>query len=194
MTEIEAANIALAALDIGHQITTLDDGSTHSSNIRLYMPRAVNDVLVAFDWSRARKRAVLPALSDGPAFGGGTAFPVPPDCVRITAIEGDPSYVLERVGSNMAIVATCGAPLHLFYTSRITVDQMPEEMALAVAMRLAYYIAGPSAGKSDRAGLVLSRYEEALGKARAAENHERSARYQKSQGVGIATMPRGARY
>lgn len=178
MTEVEIANLALSALDIPHQITSLSENSPHASNAAKWMRTSIMAVLDAHDWQRAKTTI---DLSEAPVDAPwGTACNMPNDIVRV--VKASSKWEVMNIDSGIYVVVE-EFPATLTYIKEIPTSQMTEAMCEAIAMRLAYYISGPSAGRADKQAMLFM-YQEALSRAMASENVERAPAYRKVIGVG----------
>lgn len=178
MTDVDVANLALSALGISYPITSLDDGSVNSDQLKRNLEPAIDELLSEYDWKRSLARASLPAATEEPVHGDETAFILPSDCVRLVSVETTMPYRIETLDSgSLVVLSEESAPLKITYVKRIDVTAFTANMATALAYKLAYRVAGSLSGKENMAGLMLQKYQVALGDAIGAENYESGPRF-----------------
>lgn len=64
-------------------IVTVDDATTPATHVKLHIYQAIREVIAASNWKCARQPAVLPQLTDAPAFGWAYAYQLPVDYVAM---------------------------------------------------------------------------------------------------------------
>lgn len=82
---LAVANNALARIN-QPLLETLEQPDTSAILCRQLLPLAVGEILDTRPWRTARKRALIPALAEAPAFGFSYAFPLPSDFIRIVEL------------------------------------------------------------------------------------------------------------
>lgn len=140
-SEVSIANRALDALGAS-PITSLDDDTAIAGACKRNIPLARDYVLRSYPWNCATRRASLPALVTGPAFGFSYTYQLPADCLRVIAMQDDVLYGQSWRVEGAQILTNVGAPLRLRYIAALTdVSQWDAMLAEAIALRLAANIA-----------------------------------------------------
>lgn len=142
-SKISICNQALTMLG-SNLISQFSELSTEANACRALWDGVRDAVLRAHLWDCATKRVVLDPLSDAPAFGYGSAFALPGDCLRVISTTSDASYQPYSVeaGNILADAST----ISLLYIYR---NEEPETwdaglcdvMVAAMAAELAYPLA-----------------------------------------------------
>lgn len=82
---LQIANTALARINVP-MLDSLDQGDATAMLCNQLIPVAAGEVLSVRPWRCARKRTVLPALADPPAFGYTHAFVLPADFIQVVSV------------------------------------------------------------------------------------------------------------
>lgn len=177
MTTTDIANSALALLG-ELAITSIDDTASPQARLcKQFVAGAVAETLRLGRWNCATKRATLNRLADPPPDGSfDYYYQLPNDCLRVMEINGeefcDSTEYYEVEGQRLACNDSSVA---LRYISGATVTLDPL-LANAVAMRLAYKIAVPLSGSTEKSAFMLQMFGKALAEARQVDAQESGSR------------------
>lgn len=195
-TSVTISNLALRHLAIGKPIASLTDTTQEAIACALFYQQTKEEVLREFPWPFAWKYASL-TLVDGTEAIASTqdfqyAYRLPDDVIRVHRILGDSRQIdtAERIpfslGSDatggliytdLAVVDATDTTLQqpvLEYTADVPESALPSDVAMAIAAKLAFYLA-PSLTKGDdfKLGIRAEQvYEAMLNKAMAAGARE----------------------
>ena len=86
VTAVSIANMALSHLGAASTIESFDELSNEAVQCKLWYDIARKEVLEAFDWSFARKRATLAEHADGPPDEWAFRYQYPADCIMARSI------------------------------------------------------------------------------------------------------------
>lgn len=140
-SEVAIANRALAYLGAA-SIMSLDDDADRAAKVKAALPFAQDAVLRQYPWNSATRRAVLPALLDGPPYEFRYAYQLPVDCLRVVALDGDVVPGIKWRIEGRALFTDAGPPLKLRYIARVTdVALLDPMLADAIAARVAADVA-----------------------------------------------------
>ena len=127
-SQVDVVNVALTLL--GEQrVISMSDNIKPARDAKAIYDITRDQLLAAYNWSFAKKRARVPALVGAPEFGFSLSYQIPTDCLRLIQI-GD-SYVgvdlTDYRGSNTSeyeiegrsILTNMGSPLSIKYVSRV---------------------------------------------------------------------------
>lgn len=185
-TDTEIARIALASAGATRLPTDLaTDKTPEAGTLRDLLPQFRDELLEAFDWPFARRRAVLAALSGVTRTDWLYAYAIPADLLtpdliarpgdrnpsredlipyRIEA--GDPPAGSETGEPESQILLTDQVDAELLYTGRCTNPARFSALFVsALAWRLAYHLALHLTKKADLAGTARDEFYAALGRA-----------------------------
>lgn len=158
-SKVSICNAAL--VKIGETtITSLSDDVKAARTLLTIYDGKRDAELAAAPWSFAIKRALLPALTDAPAFGRAYAYPMPSDTLRLVQVGDDWTWYDPSLGGQFEyeggqILTDATSPLQVRYVYRVTNEGLfPALFAEALACRLAAELCETltqDAGKRDRA-------------------------------------------
>jgi hypothetical protein len=134
-------------------ITDMEEATTNAEFCRRFLPQAVQHVLGQYDFACSRRRAVLAALAEKPAFEWAEQFAIPADLLRVISaadIDGNPtSYVIEN-GKILTEDPGRKPVLKLVYTARpYSPEGMPHYLRNAISATLAYMLATAMSGSEQ---------------------------------------------
>jgi hypothetical protein len=153
-SETDIGNLALDLLSAGTVGNIVTPSTPTESLLERWYDQCRQKVLREHPWNFATKRAVLAASSVDPAFGGGKAFPIPNDFMRLMSVHDDGGnfiapdrYTIEHVGSQRCIImqAEDTGTLRIKYVFDIKdvsrfdplfVHLLAHEIALAIAFKV----------------------------------------------------------
>lgn len=171
---IDIANKAL--LELGQEkITTVDDTTPNGSIINSCYSLILAKELSLHNWSFAIKRALLPVLTEIPAWGFGLQYQLPADCLKVVQVNdyfnviinsyavSDPSpYRIE----NNRILTNYDAPLKIKYVSSdIDTASYDVNFADALSCKLAYKICKKITQDDNLKQQLLKDYEMSIAEA-----------------------------
>lgn len=150
--DIALCNQALLQMG-GKRITDFDDSSVEARDCNTFYPFVRDQVLEAFPWRFAKKRATLKMSSITPAFGYSYAFNLPADCLRPLSIDYDagdePNW--EREGT---VILTDEEEVNLHYIARVDSSRFSPSFIRAASLLLASRLA-MSVGKDKKLAAEL---------------------------------------
>lgn len=183
MTTISDVSICNRALDLlgADPITSLEDGSKAGNLCRRNFEAVRNQVLRAYPWNSAMRRASLPALSTAPAWGYARQFqlpegPSPERCLRVYRLEGEiDGATLDWKVIGRTIQTDEAAPLNIEYIAEITDPaQFDPLLAEAIAGQLGVYLAANLTESGSRMEVAKDYLKEVLRQARETDAQEGS--------------------
>lgn len=164
-------NILNRALDkLGQKpLVSLEETGPNAARVRRMWPACRDAVLREHPWKCATKRVKLNELKTRPLFGFSHRYQLPPDFLRLVAVE--PGRATVEIEGD-AILAD-SAELSLAYVARIENPRLydaalSEALSLKLASELAYGTTG-SAGLSER---IQAEYQQKLKEARGHDARE----------------------
>jgi hypothetical protein len=173
-SEVAIANRALDALGAS-PITSLADDTAAAGACKRNLPIARDYVLRSYPWNCATRRASLPALVRGPAFGFAQAYQLPADCLRVIAMQDDVLYGQRWRIEGGQLLTDVGAPLLLRYIARVEdVSQWDAMLADVIAAKLAASIAFTITSSASLAAQMLQAYQQMHAEARRMDAREAS--------------------
>ena len=128
-SQAEIANAALTLLG-SDRIISLDDDIKPAREIKAMFNISRDALLAGYDWSFAKTRSNLSALTSTPAHGFDYEFQIPSDCLRLVMVgehyvgmdltdyRGSP--VEEFTIEGRTILTNLAAPLPVIYIKRVT--------------------------------------------------------------------------
>lgn len=128
-SQAEIANVALTLLG-SDRIISLDDDIKPAREIKAMFNISRDALLAGYDWSFAKTRSNLSALTSTPANGFDYEFQIPSDCLRLVMVgehyvgmdltdyRGSP--VEEFTIEGRTILTNLAAPLPVIYIKRVT--------------------------------------------------------------------------
>lgn len=190
---VEICNHALAR--VGQPpIVNIEDGDRLSRLCKLHYEPKRDDLLRAYRWKFAIKRASLPKLSSNPEFGYSYQYQQPVDCLRVLSVneldrEFDPDLdpTIWDVEGN-TIVTDEASPIKVKYIRQVTdPNTFDASFRTALSAYLAYYFV-PSLREVEGniSGALLEEFEYHITKARginAIEGRPRIRRLSRSRWI-----------
>ena len=175
-SEVSICNRALRVLGVA-PITALGEDSKAGSWALETYADARDGLLADYPWNFAIRRAVLAAGSLPPAWGYLYLYPLPADCLRMLAVEGEPEERVEPYKiEGRAIATDAPAPLKIRYIARVTDPaQFGPLFADALAARLAAEGAFHFTGSTSREEQLRQAYRELAANARRYDAQEGTA-------------------
>jgi hypothetical protein len=163
-SDVDIANYALTLLGEA-RIASLDDEVKAARECKAVYDIARDAILGAYNWRFAFTRALLPALSEAPAFGYDRQFQLPVDCLRIVMVgeffagvdlsDYRNAQTAEWTIEGRKLLTDYAAPLPLVYVFRnMDAAQYAPSFVKAFGSELAEQLAEPltqSDTKRDRA-------------------------------------------
>jgi hypothetical protein len=114
---VSIVNLALTKLGEDRFVTNLTSDGTKQSIIFNSNYEVLRDALLRQHlWNFAKRRVVLSSEVATPAFGGGSYFVLPPDCLKVISINEDP-YADHEIEDNRIVWS--GNALNLRYITRV---------------------------------------------------------------------------
>ena len=170
-SEVAIANMALAAIGRGAQITSLDEASQAARACKLRYPYARDAVLRAYDWNFAAKRAELAKNALKPAFEYANAYDLPADCLLVRSVFAGETE--KWVVEGRQILTDMGDPIFVKYTSLVTDAARFDPLFVeALAARIASDIAVQLSESVSRAQGLWQVYQMKLIEARRRDAQE----------------------
>ena len=167
-SEVEIVNVSLTLLGES-RITSIDDDVKAAREAKALFAIERDSLLAAHNWSFAKTRAQLSALTTVPAFQYGIEYQIPSDCLRLimvgdhyagldlTDYRGSPTEEFAIEGRK--ILTDMAAPLNIMYVKRVTdTGQFSANFITMFAASLSEKLAEPltqSETKRARAGAAL---------------------------------------
>ena len=124
-SETSIANAALTLLG-ERRINSLDESSKTAKTLKERFDEVRDEVLRAYPWNFATKRASIAKDVIAPEWGFDNAFTLPADCLRVLEIDNPAKYPYRIEGRK--IVTDLGAPLKIEYTAQVTDPQQMDVM------------------------------------------------------------------
>lgn len=122
-------------------------------------------------WNCAKRRVVLAADTEAPAFGYAYAYPLPADCLRVLRDRDSPEWAVE----GRTILTDDGPALNLRYVASLEDPaQMDAAFVDALQAAIARRIAGQVTQSSTKVQLARQAYDDAIAEARRANAFENS--------------------
>ena len=175
-SEVSICNRALRVLGVAPIMALGEDSKAGSWAQETYAD--LRDALLAeYPWNFAIWRAVLAASNVAPAWGHQFLYPLPADCLRVLAVEGEPEARIEpyRI-EGRAIATDAPAPLRIRYIARVTDPaQFGPLFVDALAARLAAEGAFHFTGSTSREEQLRQAYRELAANARRYDAQEGTA-------------------
>lgn len=178
---VDICNIALSRLGDRATVTSIDppEGSAQADHCRRFYPIALKTILATYNWSFATTRKELARLTAEP-IGGGYAFPIPADCVKIiyaypvdengNATRQTLHYVRELINGQVCLLAEQKRIWIRYITTEVKPEKFSDVFADALAFLLASNLAGtvvPGMTGVQMAAEMMRFYEDRLLKAQA---------------------------
>lgn len=152
---VSICNRALSKIGDEITIMSLDDGSKAARYCKTLYADTRDMVLRSYPWRFALKRYVLAPLAEAPAFGFGTQFELPADCLRVWRVQDDLPYQVE--GRN--ILADTDA-FRFIGIQRIKDPFVFDPMFVeAMALKLASELAVPLTASSSLKAELMNEYQ-----------------------------------
>ena len=169
ITNLQIANKALTKLGL-REIASFDS-QEEAARVAQSLFGSVRDFeLSIYQWAFAMKRAELPALADGPAFGYDYQYALPVDFLRLEGIYNRggfdrDAYTLE----GNTILTDIPAPLQIRYISRhLDRTKWPPYFVEAFATRLAYEMCERLKQDPQRKSILWQEYQSIIAAAKRA--------------------------
>jgi len=175
-SDVSICNRALRVLGVAPILALGEDSKAGSWAQETYAD--VRDGLLAeYPWNFAIRRALLAAGGSAPLWGQSRAFPLPADCLRVLAVEGEPLTRVEPYRIEGRAIATDAAPpLGIRYIARVTDPaQFSPLFVEALAARLAAEGAFHFTGSTSREEQLRQAYRELAANARRYDAQEGTA-------------------
>lgn len=170
----EICNRALDLLGAG-PIVALDDATTAARLCARNYGPARDAVLRAYPWNEATARAALAADITAPAWGWARAYTLPPDCLRVIAIEGEVTASEGWRVEGGKVLTDAPAPLRIRYIRQLTDPGLIGPMlADAIAAQLAAQIAFAITNNASQANAMRELAGQMLRQARQVDALEQS--------------------
>ncbi len=169
-SSIDIVNRALDKLGES-KINTIDDNTERARVMKRAYDRVREAELRAHPWNFAKRRALLPADADAPAFGFDYAYTFPADCLRVLpGVEDD--WTIE----GRKILTDTAAPLQVRYIANLVETGDFDALFVEVfACRLAVECAEKITQSSAKREQAKDEYARALVEARKANAFEEKA-------------------
>ncbi|MDT0215865.1 hypothetical protein Q9R35_00880 [Alcaligenes sp. AB3] len=180
VSKVAIANRALTKLGAA-RIIALDDDSQASNTLDSMFDTVRDAELRASLWHFSKARAVLPRLSEAPAFGYSSQFQLPADCLRLIQVGSRPAQRNPTLDGWYSIeggrlLVDDPGPLRLRYVKRIEDPTLFDALFVEVlACRLAAESCETLTQSNTKKQAAWSEYEQALSVARRANAIERPA-------------------
>ena len=175
-TNVGIANLALQILAVSKKLEALDQDDANARDINSCFDEVRRALLRKFPWGFAKRRAILPALSDQTEWGTLNRFQLPVDYLRLLRpTDRQVDWEIEGSSSGPVIVTSDDAPLDIRYIADVTDPaQFDSEFVFVLAARIAQQCAGPITG-GDKRKDADEEYATRLAEARQANAFERPA-------------------
>lgn len=168
-TKVDICNMALATLGDTATVTSIDppEGSAQADHCARFYPMALRDLLSAFSWRFATRRARLAQISAEVPGEEGTKFyyALPSDCLRVVSVHdsatngGVIDYSVEFFNWRRVIVTASPDPWIQYVTSEVEESLFTPAFSTALVHRLASMLAGPLVPGSSGVELCKSQLE-----------------------------------
>jgi hypothetical protein len=175
-SEVSICNRALRVLGVAPIAALGEDSKAGSWAAETYAD-ARDALLAEYPWNFAIKRAALAATVDEPTWGPAHLYPLPADCLRVLALEGEPEQAVDPWHVEERSIATdAAAPLNIRYIAKVTDPaQFTPLFVEALAARLAAEGAFHFTGSTSREAQLAERYRELVANARRYDAQEGTA-------------------
>lgn len=204
-TKVDICNMALATLGDTATVTSIDppEGSAQADHCARFYPIALRDLLTAFPWRFATKRAKLAKVAADVVGEEDTKhyFALPSDCLRVLNLEDKADhnekvpFAIEYFNRQKMIVTSVEEPWLRYITSEVDEALFSTPFTSALVHRLASFLAGPLVPGSSGVELTkahLDLYEIFLGHAKSSDAREGFTREKyKPRYIGDAQMEGG---
>lgn len=152
-SKVEIVNAAMTLLGES-RIISIDDDVKPAREAKAIWDITLDAVLASYNWSFAKTRAALPALTDAPAFQYALKYQIPTEALRLLFI-GDyyvgldltdyrSSPTAEYTVEGRQILTDMAAPLNVKYVQRISdTTMMSPSFVMAFSSKLAELLAEP---------------------------------------------------
>lgn len=174
-------NMALTMLGEGTRISAMDDGSRLARHANAVWDLARDEALEGHPWNFAVGRQSLPVSADYvPPSQYDFAYELPADCLRwLPPSEDDSDYFAGELESGLVtsgsievprrfIVSNASAPIVIRYIRRVeAIAIWSASFRVAMAAKVAKYLAKPITGQSNMMEAMEAEYEAAIAAARA---------------------------
>lgn len=165
LSEPLIASMAASVLD-EFSVNALNEDTALGRFMTLQYSPTRRELLEAYPWAMATKRAALPALANAPAFGWSYQYQMPVDCLRVLplaeegALDGAPiPYATE----GRLILTDAAAPLKIRYIKDETdATQFTPTFARALASLLALYAATNITAKVSYKDIARRSFDDAM--------------------------------
>jgi len=171
-TKIDICNDALNRIG-DRLISSLDDGTPTADLLKNRYDISRRKVLRSHPWKRLRKRAVLAALTDAPAFQWAKKFPLPSDCLRlwlVTDSNGDPINDWELEGTD--ILADEPVLYIKYIKDETSVDLLDDSLNEVISLQLAKELAFSRSGDNSLYDRIENEYRIKFAEARSIDSKE----------------------
>lgn len=173
VSEVGIVNRALRLLRV-EEISSLDEGTGQARWAKDTYADTRDALLAAYPWNFAMGRVSLPALTAAPAWGYDYAYQLPPDCLRLYAIQGEPeSEVQPYKVEGRTVVTDNPAPLKISYIRKVTDPATFSPLFVeALAVKLAAEGAYRFTGNVAREAAMVDLFRDKLAEARRSDAQE----------------------
>lgn len=156
-------------------IAALTDASKRAQYCALHYDPVRQAELRRYPWNCAETRAALPANATPPAFGFGSAFPLPADFLRFWNAD-DPALFGWTIESGQ-ILTDLGAPLNIVYIRDLAdVTAMDALLTRVIALELAIALCEPLSQSAAKYQELKDRLAEIAPQAQLVDSQENSPR------------------
>lgn len=164
LSEVAIANFAATTLD-DQALTTLDDNNKLGRFMARNFGFVRDELLRGFPWTFAKKRALMTALADAPAFGFRYQYQAPADCLRVLPLtdtgEEDGEEIRHKVEGDL-ILTDVGPSLRIRYIRKgIPAAKFDPLFARALGQLLAVYAAQNITGKASYVDKAIQLFDRA---------------------------------
>ncbi|GAB6177508.1 hypothetical protein JCM16814_23990 [Desulfobaculum senezii] len=151
--------LSAALIELGEDRITSADQDTERARIVSALYEEERDALLEeHPWNFAIARAELARAAEGPGFGYGRAYVLPPDCLYVMEVQPDVPFSIE----GRALLADSGT-MKVRYVRRVTrVSEMPPTFRVALATRIAAHAAKKITGSSAEKERMEDLYRQRL--------------------------------
>jgi hypothetical protein len=176
ISDTAVANFAAGVLD-NYAVTAIDENTSLGRFFQREYTFVRDEVLQTYPWAFAKKRALLAANLDVPAFGYASAYQLPTDCLRLLPLTVDgkedaPSVKYELEGRE--VLCDVRSVLPIRYIRQVTnAAEFTPLFARVLGARLAMMAATRITGKSGYFDKASGLYREAITEARLVDSLER---------------------
>lgn len=105
-------------------LTGPDDDSETAARVRMLWPLVRQDLLRAYPWNCAMRRALLARNAVAPAWGFAHAYPVPADCMLVWEVNGQRQDSGAWSVEGAQILTDLAPPLRMRYVADVEAHQM----------------------------------------------------------------------